>query len=145
MKTSDAGVAAIRAFEGCVLEAYQDTGGVWTIGVGHTGPDVIKGLKWRQTQADAMLAQDLARFEVAVDAAVHLALSQGQFDALVSLAFNIGARAFSESTLVRKLNAGDVAGAGAQFIAWHKDNGVVSKVLLSRRAAELWMFAMGSA
>jgi lysozyme len=145
MKTSAAGISAIRAFEGCLLKAYQDSGGVWTIGVGHTGPEVVKGLTWGATQAEAALAKDLGRFEVAVSAAVKVPLSQGQFDALVSLCFNIGTAAFSGSTLVKKLNAGDVAAAGAQFIAWHNDNGVVNKVLLARRAAELWMFATASA
>jgi lysozyme len=144
MKTSPAGIAAIRAFEGCVLKAYQDTGGVWTIGVGHTGPEVVKGLVWTAAQAEAALAKDLARFEFAVTAAVKVPICQGQFDPLVSLAFNIGVVAFTKSTLVRKLNAGDVAGAGAQFIAWHMDNGIVNKVLLNRRAAELWMFAIAS-
>jgi lysozyme len=144
VKTSTFGIATIRVFEGCVLEAYQDTGGVWTIGVGHTGADVTRGLVWSQAQADAALAKDLARFEVAVDLAVKVPMSQGQFDALVSLAFNIGSAAFAGSTLVKKLNAGDVAGAGAQFIVWHKDNGLVNKTLLARRAAELWNFARAS-
>jgi lysozyme len=144
MKTSAVGIASIRHHEGCLLEAYQDSGGVWTIGVGHTG-DVRQGQKLSQAQADALLAKDLTRFEVVVNTAVTLALSQGQFDALVSLAFNIGSDAFTRSTLVRKLNAGDIAGAGGQFIVWHMDNGAVNKALLSRRAAELWMFAMGSA
>jgi lysozyme len=144
VKTSPEGIAAIRSYEGRVLRAYQDTGGVWTIGVGHTGPEVVKGLVWSKEQADAALGKDLARFELAVEAAVKVRLAQGQFDALVSLAFNIGADAFAKSTLVKKLNAGDTAGAGAQFIAWHKDNGVVNAVLLNRRAAELWTFATSS-
>jgi lysozyme len=141
MKTSAAGVAAIRAFEGCVLLAYQDTGGVWTIGYGHTGLEVVKGLMWSRVRADSVLDIDLVRFESAVAKAVKVPLSQGQFDALVSLAFNIGAAAFSSSTLVKKLNAGDIAGAAQQFVVWHMDNGAVNKVLLARRAAELWMFA----
>jgi lysozyme len=145
LKTSAAGVGAIRLFEGCKLTAYQDTGGVWTIGVGHTGPEVVPGLVWTQAQADVVLGKDLSRFEVAVAAAVKVPLRQGQFDALVSLAFNIGTAAFSGSTLVRKLNAGDVRGAGLQFIVWHKDNGLINNVLLNRRAAELWTFATASA
>lgn len=141
MKTSAAGISAIRSFEGCVLLAYQDSGGVWTVGVGHTGPEVKKGLMWTRAQAEAALSKDLERFEAAVTKAVTVTLTQGQFDALTSLAFNIGAAAFAGSTLVKKLNVGDVAGAACQFIAWHMDNGLVNKTLLSRRAAEMWMFA----
>jgi lysozyme len=143
-RISPAGLLAIRKFEGCVLRAYQDVGGVWTIGVGHTGPDVIKGLVWTQEQADAELASDVERFEIAVSTACKVPLTQGQFDSLVSLAFNIGAGAFMSSTLVRKLNAGDLAGAAAQFVVWNRAAGVFNPGLLSRRAAELWTFARSS-
>lgn len=144
MKTSPEGVAAIQQFEGCVLETYRCAAGVHTIGYGHTGPEVVPGLRWTQAQADAALRKDLARFERAVEDAVEVPLTQGQFDALVSLAFNIGTKAFASSTLVKRLNTGDVAAAGDQFIVWNKVNGKVHAGLLQRRARELWMFARAS-
>jgi lysozyme len=104
----------------------------------------VPGLAWTAAQADAALVRDLRRFEQAVHGAVKLPLTQGQFDAMVSLAFNIGADAFARSTLVKKFNAGDVEGAGRQFIVWNKVGGKTSEGLLMRRAAELWMFARAS-
>ena len=145
MKTSSEGVAAIRGYEGCLLKAYRDVSGVWTIGVGHTGPEVHDGLVWTQAQADAQLAADLKHFEDVVSVAVKAPLAQGQFDALVSLCFNIGAVAFAGSTLVKKLNAGDTRGAGLQFVSWNKAGGQFNGALLARRACELWMFARASA
>lgn len=145
MRTSAAGVAAIKRFEGCRLRAYQCAAGVYTIGYGHTGPEVVRGLEWTQAQADAALVRDLERFERAVASAITRRMSPGQFDAMVSLAFNIGARAFARSTLVKRFEAGDVAGAGEQFVVWNKVGGRTHSGLLRRRAAELWMFARASA
>lgn len=144
MKTSQEGIEAIQQFEGCVLETYRCAAGVCTIGYGHTGPDVVPGMVWTQSEAEAALRKDLERFERAVDGAITLDMTQGQFDALVSLAFNIGAKAFASSTLVKKFNAGDIAGAGDQFVVWNKVNGKVHAGLLQRRARELWMFARAS-
>ena len=124
MKTSLAGVAAIRQREGCRLTAYRDVVGVWTIGVGHTGratpPAVTAGMTIIQAQADAMLAADLAPFEAAINKAVARPMTQNQFDAMASLAFNIGAGGFLGSTVVRKFNAGDPAGAADAFLLWEK-------------------------
>jgi lysozyme len=144
MRTSPAGIAAIRGFEGCVLKAYQDVAGVWTVGVGHTGPDVHPETHWTQQQADEALAKDLNRFELAVATVVTVPISQGQFDALVSLAFNIGGNAFRTSTLVRKLNEGDLAAAACQFVVWNRAAGEYNPGLLTRRAREMWMFARAS-
>lgn len=144
MRTSPAGIAAIQRFEGCVLHTYRCAAGVCTIGYGHTGADVTEGLVWTRAQADAALVRDLVRFERAVDAAITRPMTQGQFDAMVSLAFNVGADAFGKSTLVKKFNAGDAEGAGGQFILWNKVSGKVSEGLLLRRAAELWTFARAS-
>jgi len=141
MRTSAAGIEAIKRFEGCVLRTYKCAAGVCTIGYGHTGPDVTEGLSWTAAQADAALVRDLTRFELAVEDAIARPLTQGQFDAMVSLAFNIGAQAFRDSTLVKRFNAGDSAAAGAQFTVWNKVGGQVNASLLARRAAELWMFA----
>lgn len=144
MRTSPAGIAAIQRFERCVLHTYRCAAGVCTIGYGHTGKEVVPGLVWTAAQADAALVADLARFERAVATVITAPMTQGQFDAMVSLAFNIGAAAFEKSTLARRFNAGDVPGAGAQFVVWHKAGGKMNDDLLDRRARELWMFARAS-
>ena len=147
MKVSAAGRKAIAGHEGVRLKAYPDpaTGGdPWTIGVGHTSdagpPKVIKGMTITATQCDEILSRDLATFEEAVEDSVGVPLNQNQFDALVSLAFNIGAGAFGRSTLVKKLNAGDYKGAADQFSVWNKAAGKVMKGLVTRRAAEKALF-----
>lgn len=144
MKTSPAGVVAIKRFEGCVLKTYKCSAGVDTIGYGHTGSDVAPGMTWSAADADGALLRDLERFEQCVEKAVKQPLRQGQFDALVSLAFNIGTAAFADSTLVKCINAGDLQGAGMQFISWNKVKGRTDAALLQRRAAELWTFARAS-
>ncbi len=141
-KTSADGRALIKSFEGERLTAYADpaTGGdPWTIGVGHTGPEVKRGLKITSAQSDAYLAADLARFEKAVN---RLApnTTQNQFDALVSFAFNVGERNLETSTLRRLHNAGDYAGAQAQFARWNKAAGKVMAGLTRRRAAEAALY-----
>jgi len=144
MKTSPAGRAAISAREGNVLTAYRDSIGVLTIGCGHTSaagaPKVVPGLKITASESDEILSRDLAKFEAAVSNAVRVSLNQNEFDALVSLAFNIGGGAFSNSTLVRKLNAGDRAGAANQFLVWNKAGGKTLKGLSTRREAERKQF-----
>lgn len=144
MKTSTAGREAVARREGCVLKAYQDSVGVWTIGVGHTSaagaPKVVKGMRITATEADEILSRDLALFESAVNKAVAVPLNQNEFDALVSLAFNIGSNAFRKSTLVRKLNAGDRQGAADQFLVWNKAGGKVLKGLVNRRHDERRQF-----
>lgn len=137
MKTSAAGIAAIRQREGCRLTAYRDSVGVLTIGVGHTGrasrPLVYSDMKITQEHADAILVDDLAPFEAAVNTAGPM--TQNQFDALVSLAFNIGAPAFMGSTVRRLMAAGDTAGAADAILKWDKP-----AVLKGRREAERAQF-----
>ncbi len=119
---SPAGRAALTKREGCRLVAYLDSVGVPTIGIGHTGragpPTVAMGMTITQAEADAVLARDLASFEFAVNRAVTVPMTQNQFDACVSLAFNIGATGFAGSTVVHKLNAGDIGGAADAFLMW---------------------------
>ena len=142
MKTTATGRALIEAREGVRLKAYRDAVGIWTIGVGHTSaagpPAVVAGLSITPAQAGDILAQDLAQFERAIEAAVHVPLADHEFDALVSLAFNIGAEAFARSTLVRRLNAGDRAGAAEAFLMWANAGG--KPILLARRKAERKQF-----
>jgi len=147
MKTSAAGRLAITEREGLRLKAYPDpaTGGEpWTIGVGHTSaagaPKVFKGLTITAKEADDILSRDLATFEKAVATAVKVPLNQNEFDALVSLAFNIGAGAFQKSTLVKELNAGNRYGAASQILRWNRANGKVMKGLTKRREAERAQF-----
>ena len=141
MKTSQEGIKALCQEEGCVLRTYKCAAGVDTIGYGHTGPEVKPGMTITQAQAEALLKLDLLRFERAVETAVAPeVLTQGQFDALVSLCFNIGVGAFNKSTLVKKLRAGDLAGAAAQFTVWNRAGGVFNAALLARRTRELLRF-----
>ncbi|MBN9034979.1 MAG: glycoside hydrolase family protein [Rhizobiales bacterium] len=148
MKTSTAGRAAISAREGCILTAYKDSAGVLTIGVGHTTaagpPAVTAGLKITAAQADEILSRDLAAVEADVNRLVTVPLNQNEFDALVSLVFNIGGTAFRKSTLRAKLNAGDRAGAANAFLSWNKITKGGKKVALegltNRRKAERAQF-----
>lgn len=142
MKTSEAGLRFIQHHEGCVLKAYKDFGkGIWTIGWGHTGPEVKEGLVWTQAQADAALAADVAtKAEAPIAKYCKVPLTQHQYDALVSFTFNVGGGALASSTLLRKLNAGDVAGAEAEFPKWDKVAGKPYAILTARRRDELAMF-----
>lgn len=145
MRTSPAGRAFIGRHEGLRLSAYRDAAGVWTIGYGHTAaagpPAPVSGMTITAPEADAILGRDLARFEAAVSRLVTVALAQGEFDALVSFTFNVGEGALARSTLLRKLNAGDRAGAAAEFGRWNKAGGRVLAGLTRRRAEERAMFA----
>jgi lysozyme len=139
MKISDSGRQFIRKWEGCCLKAYLDTGGVWTIGVGHT-KNVHSGQVINEQQVDALLSEDLKEAENCINNAVQLSLSQNQFDALVSFTFNVGCDAFSNSTLLKKLNCRDITGAANEFPRWIYDNGRMITGLLKRRNEEKNMF-----
>lgn len=136
------GLAILQYFESCRLEAYWDADGkVWTIGWGDTGPDVVKGLRITQADADERLRRRLAReFVPSVLKALARPVNQAQLDAMVDLAYNIGVSAFQGSTLVRLFNAGDLAGAAEQFPRWNKSGGKVLLGLRRRRAADRMRF-----
>lgn len=141
--TSAAGRAAIAKREGNKLTAYRDSVGILTIGVGHTSagaPAVTAGMRITAEESDAILSRDLAQFEAAVRNAVKVPIEQHEMDALVSIAFNIGGSAFGKSTLVRKLNAGDRAGAANAFLSWDKAGGRTLPGLTTRRKAERLQF-----
>ena len=144
IKASKDALTLIKYFEGCSLKAYPDPGSAdgkpWTIGYGHTGKEVTKGLAWTQAQADAALAGDVARFACDVEKLIKVSVTQSQFDALVSFAYNIGVGALASSTLLRLLNAGDYDGASKQLALWNKNNGKVMRGLTRRRAAETALF-----
>ena len=128
----------IKAFEKCKLKAYMPTPNDRpTIGWGSTGPDIKLGMVWTQKQADEHFAADLAKFSAGVSAAVGRApTTQGQFDALVSFAYNCGVAALNSSTLLKLHKAGEHDAAAGQFGRWTKQKGVELKGLVRRRDAE---------
>ena len=156
-KTSKAGIDLMHQFEGCEkkrpdgrFEAYLCPAKVWTIGWGSTGLDpfnggkIGKGTVWTKQQCDARFEQHLAQFERAVlDGLAGKPASQAQFDAMVSLAYNIGPDAFKRSTLLRMHRAGDYPGASKQFLRWNKGGGRVLKGLVRRREAEAALYRSG--
>jgi lysozyme len=146
-----AGTALIRSFESCgkrlgngTFAAYPDpaTGGApWTIGWGSTGPDIASGAIWTQAQCDARFVRDTATLAIHVARLVAPApTSQPQFDALVSLAYNIGLGNLASSTLLARHKAGDHAAAAAQFARWNKAGGQAMAGLTRRRAAEAALY-----
>lgn len=148
-KTGERGIAFIKGFEKCRLKAYKPTpNDRWTIGWGHTGSDVGPASVVTQAQADAMFLRDLQHFERDVLSLVKVPLTQGQFDAIVSFTYNVGSdiddddkpEGLGDSTLLRKLNAGDYAGAALEFPKWNKQKGKVLDGLTRRRLGEQEMF-----
>jgi len=143
VKISNTGINLIRGFEDLRLKAYDDGVGVWTIGYGTTainGVTVKKGDTCTAEQAKSYMAQDLKKFESAVNTAVKVQLNQNQFDALVSLTYNIGIGAFKGSTLLKQLNAKDYKGAAEQFSRWNRGGGRVLNGLIKRRKIEMELF-----
>jgi lysozyme len=144
---SAAGEKFIVNEEGIRLNSYLDQVGVWTIGVGHTGPELHGGITWTREKVMEVFRADVARFAAAVTKLVGAALKPHEFDALVSFAFNVGTGNFASSTLLRKLNALDYRGAGEQFSRWNKGkiNGVLTElpVLTARRRRERKLFEEG--
>lgn len=134
-QTNDLGLQIIKRNEGLRLTSYQDTGGVWTIGFGHTPSH--PGQSISLDQAEALLASDIAWAEDAVYGATHTVLTTAnQFSAMVSLTFNIGANAFRRSTVLRRHTEGANMAAADAFLLWNQDNGEVLKGLVRRREEE---------
>lgn len=138
MKLSQRGIDLIKQFEGYSSKAYPDpaTGGApWTIGYGTT-KGVKPGMVITAEQAEKMLRDDVAKFESGVSSLITAPTTQGQFDAMVSLAYNIGLGNFGKSTLLKKHNARCYTCAADQFRVWNRANGKVMNGLTKRRAAE---------
>lgn len=144
MSAIDLAAAFVREHEGCRLTAYQDGGGRWTVGWGHTGPEVHAGLIWTQEQADDELETDLAATSTAVSALVHTYLSDQQRAALYSLAFNLGIAALHGTQILIAVNSGEWLTAGRRFLDFDHDNGSEVKGLLIRRLEEAALFLKGS-
>ena len=139
MNTSAEGLALIKKFEGCELEAYQCSAGVWTIGYGHT-KEVQKGDVWSQSHAEHMLEVELHEYESYINEYVTVALSQNQFDALVSWVYNLGPANLKVSTMLKVLNKGQYEEVPAQMKRWNKASGKVLEGLIRRREAEACLF-----
>lgn len=125
MKLSDAGLELIKHFEGLRLHVYKDGAGLETIGYGHllTSMDKTSGrftAGLTEPQALELLRRDAEGAEAAVNACVHVPITQAQFDALVSFTFNLGAAALGQSQLLRKLNSGHPEQVPAEFVKWNK-------------------------
>jgi lysozyme len=151
LRPSAKGLALIKEFEGYHRDlgdgrvaAYPDpaTGGApWTIGWGSTGPDIRRGTIWTREQAEQRFAEHVNSFSRAVAQAIGDApTAQHEFDAMLSLAYNVGVTNFSKSTLLRKHKAGDKAGAAGEFGKWNKAGGRVMAGLTRRRDAEARMY-----
>ena len=139
MKISQEGLSLIKKFEGCRLEAYYCSGGVLTIGYGHTG-GVKESDTITQEEAEKLLRADVFKFEEYVEDNVMVELDQGQFDALVAWTFNLGPGNLRESTMLKKLNNEDYKSVPSEMKRWNKAGGKTLDGLIRRRNAEALLF-----
>ena len=150
MKTSQTGIALIKYFEGVLLKSYICPAGIWTIGIGHT-KGVKEGMVITETKAEELLKKDLGYFEDHVTELVKIPITQNQFDALVSFAFNVGEGSLRRSTLLKKLNnvitptKKVLENVSNEFLRWNKAKGKDGKLkpvtgLTRRRRAERTLF-----
>ena len=140
----------LKKFEGCKLKAYRCPANVCTIGYGHTNgagaPEVRDGMTITQAQADDILKRDIVKFEVAVMDLVKVKLTQNQFDVLVDFAYNAGVGNLKSSTMLKKINSGDLDAVPAELMKWTKGGGKVLPGLVRRRqAASAWWTAQDQA
>ncbi|NEK80013.1 MAG: lysozyme [Pantoea ananatis] len=122
--------------EGRVYEPYKDVAGVWTVCDGHTGSDIIKNKRYRDRECDRLLIRDLKPVEKAVNEMVKVPLNDYQQAALYSFTYNVGIAAFSKSTLLKKMNAGDQVGACEELRRWVYAGGMKWRGLMNRRDME---------
>lgn len=139
MKVSQKGIKLIKNFEGCRLKAYKCPAGISTIGYGHTNK-VLMGDEITQAEAERLLKEDLLIHENNVSRLVKVPLTQSQFDALVCFEYNVGYGNFSNSTMLKKINAKDYKGAAEQFDKWVYANKKILPGLVKRRKAEKDLF-----
>jgi lysozyme len=136
--------ALIRKCEGLRLKAYRDSVNVLTIGYGHTGPDVSEGKKITMDEAEALLNTDATHASDSVLQLTNGLVSQAQLDALTDFVFNLGSGKLKNSTLLKKHNAGNYAGAATEFSRWVYAGGRLCEGLVKRRAAETHLYLDGS-
>lgn len=139
MKCGEKGLALIKQFESCKLEAYKCPAGILSIGYGSTD-HVYDGMRITMEEAIRRLQDHLVPLEVQIEHLLKVPVTQPQFDALCCLAYNIGIGAFEHSTLLKRLNAADKAGAAQEFLAWDKVHGAPCPGLTRRREAERALF-----
>jgi len=142
--------ALLKKFEGCKLKAYRCPAGVCTIGYGHTSaagaPMVNDGMTITQAQAEDILKRDIVKYEIAVMDLVKVKLTQNQFDVLTDFAYNAGVGNLKSSTMLKKVNAGDLDAVPAELMKWTKGGGKVLPGLVRRRqAAGAWWTAQDQA
>ena len=145
LKTSPAGLAIIKKFEGFRAKPYACPAGVATIGYGSTyyadgKPVKLTDAPVTEAQAQELLQATLAKYEACVNGAVKMPINQNQFDAFVSFTYNVGCSAFRNSTMLRQFNQGYTPQAAAQFNRWTLGGGKVLAGLVARRAAERALF-----
>lgn len=129
-------ITMISYFEGVHYEPYRDVVGVLTVCYGHTGNDIIQNRLYTQQECDALLQKDFIKIQRQVDALVKVSLDNHTKASLYSFAYNVGIKAFSNSTLLKKLNAGDQHGACEEMKRWIYAGGKVWKGLINRREME---------
>jgi len=146
-KMNETGLALLKQWEGLRTKSYQDSGGVWTIGYGHTSaagdPKPVKGMVISQAEAEDILLKDLSHVEAVVARAVQVPLNDNQFAMLVSFCYNVGEAAFRRSTLLKKLNKGDYESVPAELARWVHAKGKRLQGLVNRRAAEAGLWVKG--
>lgn len=141
MRISEHGLALLKRLEGVRFDAYKDSGGVWTIGYGHTGPDVAPDSVVTPEEAERLLRSDLDRFERAVSGGVTQPINQNQFDAFTIFAYNVGVGAFRRSTALRRFNAGEDPERVVEAMKWFNKIGYrVIQGLVHRREEEANLF-----
>lgn len=141
MKLGPKGEALIKSFETLQLRAYKPTPkDKWTIGWGHTGPEVVEGMTCTPEQAEAWFIQDTGWACRQVIATTDVVLTQNQFDALVAFTFNVGVTAEGHSTLIKYVNAKNMVAAANEFGKWNHQDGEVVAGLTRRREAERELF-----
>jgi|ERR1700761_3714929 len=138
MKINQAGLDLIKSCEGLALNAYQDQGGVWTIGYGHTGPEVVKGMVMTEQQALQTLQKDISIKAEPIDNWVTRELTQNQFAALCSLCYNVGISAVRKSVTLQLVNADK--DPTAEWLGFSYIEGVENEGLLNRRKKELELY-----
>ncbi|EME8509087.1 lysozyme [Salmonella enterica] len=149
--TGGAGAVAIAAamlgghdgLEGRRYIPYRDVAGVLTVCDGHTGKDIIPGKRYTDAECDALLNKDLKRVKAQVDPLIKVSIPESERAAFYSFAYNVGTGAFARSTLLKKLNAGDHAGACNELKRWTYAGGRQWKGLVTRREIEREVCAWG--
>ena len=139
MKISQEGIALIKKFEGCELNAYQCSANVWTIGYGHT-KEVAENNECSMEEAEEILVSDLEEFEEWVEKLVTVEMAQNEFDALVAFTFNLGPTNFRTSTLLERINDRKLEDVPFEMKRWNRAGGVVVDGLVRRREAEALLF-----